>query len=101
MGGPGGEPAPERAPGPDRDRVALLYDGYVDREVAAEEDEVRYRHVAFDGAELGTAVGGLRPGETSIAPGTVTEEGILRLDYLSEPDLDRGPVNAEFLEWGK
>ncbi|RKS06278.1 hypothetical protein DFP74_1906 [Nocardiopsis sp. Huas11] len=87
-------------PDPDRDRVALLDDGYVDREVAAGQNEARYRRVAFDGTEQSTAVGGLRAGETSIDPGTVTREGVLRLDFLSEPDLDRGPVSTEFLEWG-
>src|SRR5699024_4288672 len=27
------------------------------------------------------------------------EEGVLRLDHLTEPDLDRGPVYAEFEWW--
>ncbi|MFE1167536.1 hypothetical protein [Nocardiopsis sp. NPDC058789] len=83
--------------GEDWQRVALLGDGYVEK--SQDPDEVRYQVMDFDGSRREHIESAARPGEMAIHPGVVTEEGMLRLDYLTEDEWARGEVNAEFLSW--
>ncbi len=78
-------------------RVALLGDGYV--ETARDLDQVQYQVNEFDGSVREHIEVGARPGEGSIHPGVVTGEGVLRLDYLTDGELSRGEVEAEYLNW--
>lgn len=78
-------------------RVAFLGDGYV--ETAQDMDQVQYRVKGFDGSVREHVEVVAWPGEGSIHPGVITGEGVLRLDYLTEGELSRGEVEAEFLSW--
>jgi len=75
-------------------------DGYVTRDLDPEGGKVRYSHIAFDGSRTRETSGPARAGEADIAAGIATSQGFLRLDYLEEESLLRGPVTLEALEWG-
>ncbi|OKI13749.1 hypothetical protein A6A08_15175 [Nocardiopsis sp. TSRI0078] len=85
----------------DRERypVGLLDDGYVETAVDYDEGTVGYWHMSFEGEELACLETRSRPGEDGIGRGLLLEEGVLRPDHLTGPDLDRGPVDVEFARW--
>lgn len=80
--------------------VTMLDEGYVDTLVDYDEGSVEYRYVSFEGELLEQLTVDARPGEGDIDPGLVSEEGLLWLDYLTEDDLARGPIEARFTGWG-
>lgn len=84
----------------DRHPVALLDDGYVDMAVDYEQDVVEYRHMSFAGEELAQVSARLRAADREDTPDLALEVGLLRLDYVGDEELARGPVTAEFVEWG-
>ncbi len=84
----------------ERHSVALLDGGYVDSVSEDEDDFVEYRRMSFGGDLLGRASVQRLPGEGNSGPELVLEDGVLRLGYLEDEDLVRGPVVAEFVEWG-
>ena len=83
--------------GQERRRVALLGDGYVEK--AQGQGRVQYWVRGFDGAQREHVEVAARSGERYLHPGVVTDQGVLRLDYVTEPDWARGEVGAEFLSW--
>ncbi|WP_239643020.1 outer membrane protein assembly factor BamB family protein [Nocardiopsis alkaliphila] len=86
---------------PERYRVGLLDDGYVETAADYDAGTVEYWYTSFEGEEVYRSEVGLRPAEGDIDRGLLLEEGVLRTDYLTDPDLDRGPVNVEFARWGE
>ncbi|RKS06280.1 putative pyrroloquinoline-quinone binding quinoprotein [Nocardiopsis sp. Huas11] len=84
----------------DRHPVGLLDDGYVDMAVDDDEPTAEYWYTSFQGEQMAHLEAPARPGEESLDPGLALEEGLLRLDYLSDLSRDRGPVDAEFVAWG-
>ena len=77
--------------------MRLVDDGYVDTDVGG--NLVDYWHMSFEDEELEHVEAERRPGEGSIDHGLALGEGLLRLDYLTDGDLARGPVDAEFVPW--
>src|SRR5699024_6665380 len=55
--------------------------------------------MGFDGAQRENVEVAARSGERYLHPGVVSDQGVLRLDYVPEPDWARGEVGAEFLSW--
>lgn len=79
--------------------VGLLDDGYVETAADYDKEVVDYWRMSFQGQELARVETRLRSAEGDLDRGVPLEEGVLRLDHLTEPDLDRGPVYAEFEWW--
>ncbi|MBE3000909.1 hypothetical protein IDM40_19755 [Nocardiopsis sp. HNM0947] len=82
------------------ERVTLTDEGSVSADWLPDDDAVEYRHVSFEGDKLEEALVPARPSEMKSDPGVLLGDGVLRLSHLTVPDLDRGPVEAEFVEWG-
>ncbi len=80
--------------------VGLLDDGYVESAADYDAGTVEYWHMSFGGEELGHMETRRRAAEGDIDSGLLLEEGVLRPDYLTSPDLGRGPVDVEFVGWG-
>jgi hypothetical protein len=85
----------------DRDRhpVGLLDDGYAEMAIDYDEGTVEYWRMSFEGEELAHLETSQRPAEGDIDRGLLLGEGVLRPDYLTDPDLDRGSMNVEFARW--
>lgn len=84
----------------ERDPVGLLDDGYVETSIDDDESTVDYWYTSFTGEEVAHFEVPERPGEgDDIGRGLLLEEGVLRLDPLTDPDLERGPVGVEFARW--
>jgi hypothetical protein len=75
-------------------------DGYITRSADPEAGLVHYSYMRFDGSEESGITVVERPGEAEIAPGIATPDGLLRLDYLEEESLLRGPVTLGVSVWG-
>lgn len=86
-----------------RSLVAFNEQGSVERMVDTGQgpDHVRveYQAMDFDGSVREHVEFSGRPAERLLHPGIILDEGVLRLNYLTDGDLARGDVTAEFWPW--